>query len=317
MRDSKYFKSVMLGFLGGCLIFTGLIFSVRGIPTPSSQFVQSLYAFKSRYAQSITEPKIMIVSGSNATYGISTPMLSQATGMPAANFGIAAGLGASYLLHRAQPLAKPGDTIVLPLEYETYELNPYEAEPLIDYVLARDPQYFVKHPLFIPRVSRSRLMMGIQGKFRQPPEVDSSPHLNESGDTIRNREADITEAQRQAIAELTPMKIKGQFNEQALKSIREFAQWCRAHNIQLLATWPNTLWFKEYEQPDYQKFFQAIEDFYKSIGVTVLGNYRDAMYDRSLMYDTLKYHLTDRGVKIRTQHLIELLTPYLGLAEKS
>ncbi|MGV2829135.1 hypothetical protein [Myxosarcina sp. GI1(2024)] len=95
-----------------------------------------------------------------------------------------------------------------------------------------------------------------------------------------------------------------------MKQIAEFTKWCQQHQIKVLATWPNTIWFDYYRQPEPQAFFQSIEDFYRGLDVPVLGRPESAMYDKSMFYDTI-YHPHDRGKRQRTEELVSLLRPYL------
>ncbi len=310
MKYSSYFKSVLFGFLGSCIIFVLTTLYLIGTPTPSAYGAQAFYEIKSSYANSIKIPKILIVAGSNATYGISSRMITEETGIPAANLGTGAGFGAAYSLRLTRPLLKPGDTIVLPLEYEAYGLNPSQSEPLIEYVLAYDHEYLFTHPWLMLFVSRVTLMRGILAKFRTPPRVEVSQFINKSGDAIDNYEEHMTAEQRQRISAIPPIRIKENLNDDALRSIREFARWCRSQNIKLVATWPNTLFFEVYQERSYQNIFQQIESFYKGIGVPILGKYSDFMYDQSMFYDS-RYHLNNKGVRIRTKQIIKLLEPYL------
>ena len=311
MTYSNYFKSVLYGFLSCCLVFVLTILYIVGTPTSSAYAANAFYQSKFKYANSINVPKILIVAGSNATYGINSHLIEKETGIPTVNLGSGAGFGAGYMLHLAQPLAKSGDTILLPLEYEAYELNPGHSEPLIDYVLAYDPQYLMTHPQLIASVPRSRLIGGILSKFHAPVKVETLKYIDKEGNAIDNSESKMTAEQRKSIAKIPPIITRGKLDRSALNQIKDFSQWCRSQNIKLLATWPNTLRFEEYQQPIYQNFFQAIENFYKNIGVAVLGKPSDFMYEQSMFYDS-RYHLHDRGVMIRTRKLIGLIKSHLN-----
>ncbi len=178
MTYSNYFKSVLYGFLSCCLVFVLTILYIVGSPTSSAYAANAFYQSKFKYTNSINVPKILIVAGSNATYGINSHLIEKETGIPTVNLGSGAGFGAGYMLHLAQPLAKSGDTILLPLEYEAYELNPAHSEPLIDYVLAYDSKYLMTHPQLIASVPRSRLLGGILSKFHAPVTVETLKYID-------------------------------------------------------------------------------------------------------------------------------------------
>ena len=95
-----------------------------------------------------------------------------------------------------------------------------------------------------------------------------------------------------------------------MKAIKNFVDWSLKNNINLIATWPNTFWFEAYQEQQAKEFFQSINDFYQTIKVPLLGNYRYFMYDKSMFYDT-SYHMNDKGVRYRTKQLIDLLQPIL------
>ena len=61
------------------------------------------------------------------------------------NLGTHAALGTAYILHLAQAVAKPGDTVLLVLEYELYNYGKVDQtwadKLLVDYLVSRDPAY--------------------------------------------------------------------------------------------------------------------------------------------------------------------------------
>lgn len=315
MLYKKYLKSVVVSFLVSSIFFGIAALYQIGAPTESSRWLYEVDKIKTSFANSITTPKLLIVSGSNSLFGISSRMVTEETGIPAVNAGIHAGFGSNYILYRARLLAKAGDTVLLPLEYELYSSSAKPSDILVDYVFAHDPKYLLTHPWFIAFLSFERLTHGIYAKFHTPPRVDIGYQyrfINASGDAAANQEGNITMKERKKLDAATPIKIKqkliyGSFEN---RSIKEFSDWCHKNKIRLIATWPSTIWFECYKEPGYQEFFLSIQKFYTSIDVPVLGKYTDFMYDKSMFYDTV-YHLNDRGMRHRTRQLIDLLQPYL------
>ena len=284
-------------------------------PTVTSRTFYELDTLKSTFANSIKTSKLLIVSGSNSLFGIGSQMITQETGIPAVNTSIQAGFGINYMLHRTRALAKNGDIVLLPLEYELYMSDTLPSDVVVDYVFAHDPKYLLTHPWFIALLSFERLALGIYSKIHSFPIESKYPPriINSSGDITTNQEANITVNDRKKVEFTTPFRIKRKFTYSSfeLRSIKEFADWCYNNKIKLIATWPSTIWFDSYKQPNYQDFFQNIKDFYNSIDVPVVGNYSEFMYDKSMFFDTV-YHLNDRGRRYRTRQLIKLLQPYLS-----
>ncbi len=91
------------------------------------------------------------------------------------------------------------------------------------------------------------------------------------------------------------------------RSIVEFVELARANGINVLAAWPNTLRFAEY---DGDPGVRAIAAFYRDLGVPMVGTPQDAMFAFEHLHDT-QYHLNEAGIVERTAKLIGNLRPYL------
>lgn len=320
MIYSNYLRSLLLGFLLASIIFTAAVFFQLGAPVESTRWLYEIYNIKSRIAQSIKVPKLTIISGSNAMFGISCKTIQQQSKVPCLNGGTNAALGTDYLFKRARSWLKPGDIVLLPLEYDFYTYQKIPNDTYISYVLARDPQYFRSIDLltqfrFITGVSFERLKLGILAKLKTPELGNTyyeSKNLNQYGDETSNLKEQTTKEQLTTVSKEQPIAIiNGTIQSSyGMNIIRDFTHWCRENNITVLATWPNTIKFEVYRGQGQQAFFQSIKQFYQKLGVPLLGKPEDFMYEKSLLYDT-SYHLNDQGVKQRTQQTIKLLKPYL------
>ncbi len=167
----------------------------------------------------------------------------------------------------------------------------------------------------ISGVSLERLRLGFLAKLKTPEPGNAnykSENINNYGDETSNIASKMQKSQLRQIAKIQPMEIINGYikSSYGMKVIRDFVDWCRQNNIQVLATWPNTIWFEAYRGHSQQEFFQSIEDFYNRIKVPILGKPQDFMYDKSMIYD-IDYQLNARGVHQRTKQLLDLLQPYL------
>ncbi|NEO92592.1 MAG: hypothetical protein F6K56_21070 [Moorea sp. SIO3G5] len=320
MAYLRYFQSIFSGLLISCLIFLFAVLFQIGAPTESSRWTDEIYTIKSNIANSIETPKLVIVAGSNALFGISCSQIHQETFVSCLNGATYAGLGIDYILTRARSWLKPGDLVLLPLEYEHYTDDGKPTAALIDYLLARDPKYLLSLNLinqfrFISGIPWKRVQEGIVVKFKTPQPWNDSYHsetINKYGDEIANRKADMTKRHIKKIAKTNPLNQIGESitSSHGISTIIKFINWCKNHNIKVIATWPNTIWFDVYQEPRKQDFFKSIENFYQRRSVPILGKPEDFMYDKSMFYDT-SYHLHDLGVNHRTKQLIDLIQPYL------
>lgn len=280
MKYPRYLYSILSGILLSILIFLLAVFYQVGAPTESSRWTYELYTIKTRIAESIKTPKLVVVAGSNALFGISCKIIREETNFPCVNAATYAGLGIDYILNRARSLVQPGDTVLLPLEYEFYTDDGELNGALIDYVLARDFEYlkslnWLDQIRFITGVSLTRVQDGILAKLGTPKQWQShykSENLNQYGDDTGNRASAMTKKEFKALEELQPKELEGYVKSSyGMKAIKDFVDWSLKHNIKVIATWPNTFWFEAYQQQQAKDFFQSINDFYQTIKVPLLG----------------------------------------------
>lgn len=313
----KYFRSIALGFVLSCLGFFIAASIQVNAPTPTSQWIYDLYIAKKNIAQELSSPKLVVAAGSNAMVGISCWQIQQETGTPCLNGAINVGLGLDYILHQARSFLASGDTVLLPLEYELYESSMQPSSVAIDYVFARDFGYwqstdYLTKMRFLFGLGFKRTLMGLIHKLSQPASefksVNRLQSIDRAGDWIKNRPQDLTpDHQRRLLLLHSYQGDQLRINDRSRQKIAEFISWCNEHQVEVLATWPNTLEYPEYQQPQYQGFFASIKAFYHEQNVALIGEPEDYMYDRSLLFDST-YHLNARGVAIRTAQLIESLS---------
>ena len=317
MSYFKYLGYIIVGFLIACLIFVGIVFYQMGAPTQTSRWIYELETIKTSYVKSIKTPKLLLVSGSNTLYGVSCEKMWQVTKLNCVNTALTQELGLDYILNHARNLAKPKDTILMPLEYQLYLSEGVPSELAIDYVFAYDPNYLKSVDLltqirYIGGISFQRLTEGIFAKLKP-----SSSHkkyesrINQYGDTLDNSKAKMTAKQFEAMANWTPFTLdKYTLDNYAQKRITEFIDWCKKNNITVIATWPSIVKFDTYQTTGTKDFFQSIENLYQSIGVPVIGKAEDFMYEKPLFFNSV-YHLNDEGRDQRTRQILELIQPYL------
>lgn len=324
MINSNYYRGIIIGFLSSSALFLLAAFLQTGVPTKDSRWLYNAYAAKAELANQMPSPKILVVSGSNALLGISCETIQKEMNVPCLNAAINVGLGLEYTFHYAQSFAKPGDTILLPLEYELYYSSDAVNNVLVDYVFSRDPKYLDSLDLservdFFKGLGIERLLVGLLSKLDEDANRRASrgSALNQNGDRTSNLASEMTAEHYKRLQAARPFKVppgfiqdSSNFNSYGFDQIKAFAEWCQRNNIRLIATWPNLMYFEEYQEQEYQIFFQKIRNFYASIEVPVVGKPYDSMYEQSLFYDTA-YHLNDEGVRKRTHQLLKLLLPYL------
>jgi len=73
-----------------------------------------------RLGQTIDQPKLVILAGSNGPYSHRCETIGPIIGRPCINAGVAVGIGLDYLFARWKPLLRPGDIVYMPLEEAQY-----------------------------------------------------------------------------------------------------------------------------------------------------------------------------------------------------
>jgi hypothetical protein len=94
----------------------GIIFlAIR--PDPSHYFAGSRIQLK--LLKNTPSPRIILIGGSNVSFGIDAELMQQRLGIPVINDGLHAGLGIAPL-RELQEYIRPGDVIIISLEYQLF-----------------------------------------------------------------------------------------------------------------------------------------------------------------------------------------------------
>jgi hypothetical protein len=215
-----------------------------------------------------------------------------------------------YLFERVKRVAKSGDIILLALEYEYYW---YDGKVMFqkqtikeDYILTHDREYYSKlsslSQLNIMIIGLEDLQRNIRYQSKSPSGYDAKT-LNPWGDETNNS-AKFRRSPFIPDRSIFPPQFEKDFPDfYGADRIKEFVAWCNEHNVTVLASYPSIVYFKEYDEHNYEKKFKLVQDFYDELGVAQLGRPEDFFYDASLFFDT-SYHLTSQGMKQRTEFII-------------
>lgn len=83
-------------------------------------FIHDAFEVKRDYAASIHRPKLVILAGSNGLFSHRCETIEPIIGMPCVNASLTAELGLDYMVELASRLIRPGDVVLMPLEYAFY-----------------------------------------------------------------------------------------------------------------------------------------------------------------------------------------------------
>ena len=313
----RFLTGLLMGGLLGGGLFYSLIVLQWGAPTESSRWCYEIMQKKKAIAIGIARPKLLIAGGSSALFSINAEQIEAMTRIPTVNMGTHAALGPKYILDQIKQVAKPGDTVLLALEYELYAggaRRPYwDDELYIDYLMARDPRYLKNLPwrersFLMFSTSFTRLKHGLKAKFfgerrRSETGVYDAALLDHRGDQtgIETAHKPVNAVK---INRAHPLLIDGFSGEpKGFAIIADFYAWARNNRVHILATYPALAANPRYANADLRDAPKRVKEFYARLGVPLLENQNEVIYPHSDFFDTV-YHLTAEGARRRTQHLI-------------
>jgi hypothetical protein len=266
-------------------------------------------------------PRVLISGGSNALFGIDASLIEKKLGIPAINTATHAALGLDYLLDFTKRVARRGDTVVLPLEWEQYRSARGQwSEHLAGYVWSYEPGYLLRVPprealrqLFLTPLAEysasiSRLHRSMTGEYYE------ALYRKGGYDWLQlSRNGDL----QPHSYEPSPVRARGQPPEKVDKTVaatlRKAVHWARDNDVRLIFDWPNTVAYDE-APPDFVARQKMLASFLRSLEVPLLDDPADHFFPAEFFLDT-QYHLNPTGRRIRTERLIQRLRPLLQMPE--
>ncbi|MBR1133280.1 hypothetical protein [Bradyrhizobium iriomotense] len=251
---------------------------VRELAPPSTQarWVEGLYARKEAAARlASNKPKVLIIGGSGVHYGYSAEEITKLTGNTTLNFGIHAGLGASYILHRAKDSLRPGDTAVLALEPHLY-VPTVPSDVLSEYVLHYDWSYLLQ----VDFITAVRIIFGFgptnvlriaylasvpwNSPLARPETVSAT------GDETVKVSALSTEATRAVLSKAPPMQPNAP--PEIPPYLGDFLKWAHENSIRVVQAWTPMLGKPTYTSDRYKAYYATIANWYRDNGAAALDD---------------------------------------------
>jgi hypothetical protein len=313
----KFILGLLAGVAVGVAIFAGLVSLAVGRPLVETRGFAASFQQKQEIAEAVEQPKVIFAGGSSVDLGISAEQAERLLGRPAVNLGLISPLGAEYILDQTRKIAKPGDTVVLALEYHCYDWPGHSGlwlDPMfVQYVAAQDAEYLDSLPWWyraniLARVSTPHLATALLRKAPKGKAV--TEEMNSHGDRMdnapENRPAKA-EARTQPIDQL--LEGLGE-SPKGFGALTDFVAWAKDNRVGVIATFPNVGRNSTYQETVLSSVEEQIMDFYNSQRIPVVGSLRGAMFPEEDCFDT-PFHLIAPAVERRTRELCESLKPVL------
>ena len=310
----KYFllkTSTFLSIPLALILLVGITFP----PTPRSS-TSLLFAKidKDKLLKESPSPRLIMIGGSNLSFGINSQMIKDALDLNPINTGIHADIGLKYMMDDVLEHIKPGDIVVMAPEYQHfYGTYAYGRHSLLITVVDVDrdslnnlsaKQWLDILPFF-PKFSFSKLKpseyffqqskkIGVYERrsFNQYGDVDI--HWSHPGKKVRPND-----------------KFNDNINENLIQEMVEFREKVSQKGAILYLTFPG------YQKASFDKNKEEIYKIEKKLSQNnflLLGYPERYKIPNNMMYNT-PYHLNKEGVDLRTQRLIEDLSQAINKNE--
>jgi hypothetical protein len=259
---------------------------------------------KNKLLENTPSPRIIFIGGSNLSFGLNSQMIKDSLQLNPINTGIHAGIGLKYMLSNTENYIIKNDIIVVSPEYQQFYSDVANGEvELLSTIVDVSPNSF--------KLLDYKQYYTLIQKIPAYLKTKWSGLINKSGkDTIIgiydrkaiNSFGDIYVHWKFAKEKVTPFgKIEGKLNDDAFKSLNKFRDCVNSRKARLFITFPcyQDLSFKNQEIQ-----IKEVERNLNKYRFILLSNPERYIIPDSLIYNT-PYHLTKKGVDLRTSLLIE------------
>lgn len=324
-------RTFLLGvLLALLLLFVGwllVLHSLAGRPHVHNQWVEGAYAHKLAAAAAIDGPRALIVAGSGAMFGLDSAALGAALGRPVVNLGVNAGILAPYIIDHAEQALRPGDWLILPLEYPLYHDEGMLNQQFID--------FYASHPLGAARIGWLRWLRLLwqlplsrvqQGWAGMPPGwvnqgLYGAHNLDSRGDQRHSSRAERSAAMLAAVHDSAPehygARARAGWLQTSWTSGASWARW-RQLTDQVHALGGCTVFLPPamlhrplYDlDPVEQAYYAGLPAQARAAGLNYLGQPRDFMYGEDDFFDT-NFHLSAEARARHTAAVAALIAPAL------
>jgi len=265
-------------------------------------------------------PKIILLGGSNVSFGINSKLIQEHFNMPVINMGIYAEIGLKYMLSDIRPFVKESDIVVILPEYANFISDSYYgSRGLIALLFDVYPEglkylglkqwlhlfpYLLNYMAVKVKRLPDFLTKKVFGKKKKKKiGVYSRRSFNKYGDAYIH-----WTMSHQAIPPIGEIPPSTKLRQETFNDIEEFEKFLTKKKAKL-AIFPPCLNINAYK-----KMKWIIDKIQKALPNRNFVPER-YIFEDELCFDSV-YHLVKKGVDLRTNRLIEDLENYLKVTSK-
>ena len=290
---------------------------IDNIETADTCEAKAILDLKDTAAIGTESPKLIYFGGSSVSVGINTTKIGKEFGIRTVNYGIMLPLQL-YSVTRLREIVKPGDMIVIALEYDFFSRKrslAFQSRPVMDnsyYVIKHDKEYFAKLDAFekinymtIGLEDLINLALNMVENCDQNKKYVIGKKMGSNGNRIKFIPKDkiILKNVENGIVKL-PQNNETFESYETTRTIKELIFWAKQNNIAVIAAYPPLAYKDKFEEERYTSYFKNIEDFYVKNEVETVGHPQDYFYAPEMFVDSI-YHLNEVGANIHTDKIIK------------
>lgn len=260
-------------------------------------------AAKEARLAALPSPKVVIIGGSNATFGMDSEALEQALCRPVVNMTIHANLGVEFMVNEVKGHLGPDDLVIASFEYSAFReaIRDNDVHVL---TVDRAPGAIRALPWYRrPRVIADVAILRLQAAWKEllgerkgegQERVYRADGFNDRGDMV----AHIGLPQR-GPEKQQPVEYKSPvFGDDFLPLAQELVDSAAVHQAQVVFVWPCVA--ASSRRPDVE---DVVARRMAQAGHPLLGDPSAYVFPDTAFHDT-HYHLRGAGRRLRTEQLI-------------
>ncbi len=255
-------------------------------------------------------PRIILVGGSNLSFGIISKMIDDSLKIKPINTGIVGTLGLYYMMDHIVPFIKKNDIIVLSPECDQFFGNLALGEEELLRTFWEIPsnantplslEQIIKISNYIPSYSFSKYKLSEYVNPEYNP-IYSRHSYNEYGDAIKHYK--MPKQQVKAKKAL----VNSEINESVFIRLDEFNREIIKRGARLFIIFPA---LQKESFDNLKGSIIIVENKLNEEKLNILGTANESAFPDSLIFNS-PYHLTKNGAEIRTKYLIQKLKPFIS-----
>ncbi|MDR0552239.1 MAG: hypothetical protein LBG72_09565, partial [Spirochaetaceae bacterium] len=272
------------------------------LPLPDNSYELALID-KNYIAANTTSPKIAVVGGSNAAFGIDSAAMQNSLHLPVVNMGCYAGVGLGRMLDNVSPFLHEGDILLVIPEYNNFTDGWNGGALAYEVIFDIRQTRLLRFAYYgLPNGFVGYLSMHLRGIVARSIPSDLLTYtrdgFNEYGDYVKH----LT----MKPFSFSPDKNIGSLNTSSpnqsyLKYFYKFIDDFTARGLTVVLSYPC------YEEQSYRNSAALIQELDKAFrakeNLLVISRPQDYCFPASLFFDTT-YHLNAEGRALRTERLL-------------